>query len=335
MFKENIIMLWFCFRLSVLPFSHLQLHKVANMEKKVNNGSFSTLFLIRCFQWQTGSSCVLFLKSLEMPFLWVWLAGTADPILAEGIRSGGCSARGHLWILGPGVGLGSQLCTCLSPPGCLGLGTSHPTHGYKAQKCRGAPQAGGEAWGTQYGDQPSCPSCRPSGAKYEPSWGLWQFGSLPVQQGWIRLQWGRRWPATLRQLNISVIMRGGASAGWSTPARNLQCSWPCLHISPRFIDMSASPLSSEPAVLLLCWAFIPLLFLLLQTRFLWVGCSSWTDEVQLLLRSAEFTNASYLIHLLFSLRYWHIFFYLFPSHGKGNEVNLVLQRLGHRLWVGR
>lgn len=33
MFKENIIMLWFCFKLSVLPFSPLQLYKAANMEK--------------------------------------------------------------------------------------------------------------------------------------------------------------------------------------------------------------------------------------------------------------------------------------------------------------
>lgn len=84
MFKENIIM-HICFKLRVL-FSPLQLHTVENMEK-VNIGRFSTLFLLSCFQWQTVSSSVLFLTSLEMPFLQVWLAHTADLIPAEGIRN--------------------------------------------------------------------------------------------------------------------------------------------------------------------------------------------------------------------------------------------------------
>lgn len=42
-------------------------------------------------------------------------------------------------------------------------------------------------------------------------------GSLPVQRGWIRLQWGRCSPATVRQLNISVIVQRGCKC-WTVNA---------------------------------------------------------------------------------------------------------------------
>lgn len=128
MFKENIIM-HICFKLRVLLFSPLQLHTVGNMEKKVNTGSFSTLFFISCFQWQTGSSSVLFLTSLEMPFLQVWLAHTADLIPAEGIRNNAYFCQRA--PVNPGTKCGcQQLALCMSFTTCEHQAGHWPPHAW-------------------------------------------------------------------------------------------------------------------------------------------------------------------------------------------------------------
>lgn len=119
-----------------------------------------------------------------MSFLWLWLAATTDPILAEGIRSGGCSARGYLWVLGPGMDLSSQVCLPLSTS--PGLGTGHSAHGYGALKC--------SALGASLRSTAQRPINHPDGParalERTKSW-AGGCGSLPAQWGWTRPQGGR------------------------------------------------------------------------------------------------------------------------------------------------
>lgn len=248
-----------------------------------------------------------------MPFLWVWLAGTADPILVEDTRSGGCSGRGYLRLLGPWMGLSSQVCRCLPPSMCPRLDTAHSACGYKAQQCSGELQT----WGKP--EEHSMETNHPDGPARAPERSMsWSggCGSLPAQWDWIRLQQGR---SSLLNCSTPVLLCEGKVLDSHCLPRDCRpldpaYTWPRLTVCLSRVIWDSSPiimLSFHPS------AFPPALNMLCMGRVLHLD-----RQVQLSLCSAEFTNASYLIHLLFSLRYWEIFFYFLLSHIRENKVKL-------------
>lgn len=194
-----------------------------------------------------------------MPFLWVWLTGTADPILAEGIRSGGCSARGYLRILGPGMGLSSQVSMCLPPSVCPGLATGHSTCGYKAQNCSGALQAGGKP------EEHSMETNHPDGSARALERSMrWAGGcsSLPALWGWIRLQQGR---SSLFSSSTPVLLCEGKVLDSHCLPRHCRppdpaytCHWLTVHLSLVIWDsspismLSFHPSAFPPALNMLC-----------------------------------------------------------------------------------